>query len=149
MDANGWGSKLRDALLTVPAVWLCFILAGFSVVRLQPGTIGTILSVAICVVLLFAWGYWTGPGRRTALPVFLLASLLYPIFCTAVLLTLPLDLTMGPLQWLGVGMLVGYQPGGGADTPIEFYIIPMLVNMLIPIAFMGVLREQVRATRRD
>ena len=130
-------------------MWLCLILAGLACARLQPGPLGTILSVAVCVILLFAWGHWTGPGRRTGLPVFLLAGFLYPILGTALVLTLPMDLAMGKLQWLGAGLLVGYQPGGGAGTPPLFYILPMLANLLVPILFMGALRAQVRATTRD
>ena len=148
MDANGWRAKLRDALLTVPAVWLCLILAGLSAVRLQPGTFGTILSVAVCVILLFAWGHWTGPGRRTAFPVYLLAGLLYPILTTLLLLTVSTE-AFDSVQWLTAGMVVGYQPGGGPETPPGYYVLPMLVNLFGPILFMGALRQAVRATTRD
>lgn len=143
MNGETFGLKLRDALLTIPAVWLILILAGMSGARLQPSLAGAALSVAVCVGLLLAWGHWAGPGRRTALPVYLLAGLLYPILSMALLLSVPTQATES-VQWLFAGMALGYQPGGGPDTPLEYSIIPMLLNLFGPILLMGLLRSLVR-----
>jgi hypothetical protein len=148
MEGEERPSKLGDALLTIPAVWLILILAGLSCARLQPAAIGAMLSVAACVVLLFIYGHWTGPGRRTAFPVYLLAGLLYPILSTLLVLSVSPG-AFDSLQWLTAGMVIGYQPGGGPDAPFEYYLVPMLVNLFGPILAMGALRQWARAASTD
>ena len=144
MDEPTWRSKLRDALVTIPAVWLILILAGLSCANLQPGTAGAILSVAICIVLLFSYAHWSGPGQRTAFPVYLLAGLLYPILSTLLLLSIPTGL-FDSVDWLSAGMVIGYQPEGGPETPPGYYVLPMVANLFGPIVAVGVLRTWARA----
>jgi hypothetical protein len=145
MDGETLGSKVRDALVTIPAIWVILILAGLSGAKLQPGLPGAALSLAVCVGLLFAWGHWTGPGRRTALPVYLLAGLLYPALAVAFVLALPTELSMGALDWVAAGMAVGFQPASGPDAPGEFYLLPIALNLFGPILAMGLLRHWARS----
>lgn len=140
MHEETHGSKLKDALITMLAVWLCLIAAGLAGARWQPGPVGAVISITVCVGLLYAWGQWSGPGRRTALLIYLLAGLLYPVLTIVALLALPTALVMGQLDWFAAGMAVGYQPHGGADTSLEFYIVPMVLNLIGPILAMGTLR---------
>ena len=136
-------SKLRDALITIPAVWMILILAGLSCARLQPAITGAVLSAAVCVILLFAYAHWSGPGRRTAFPVFLLAGLLYPILSTLLLLGIPTEM-FDSVQWLTAGMAIGWQPEGGPETAPGYYILPMLLNLFGPILAMGLIRSLTR-----
>lgn len=141
MEARGLASMLMDGLVTILAVWLSFILAGLACDWLQPSLAGAALSVALCVGLLFAYARWTGPGRRTVLPVYLLGSLLYPLASVTLMIVLPPTLVLGPLQWLSAGLVVGLQPGGGPDAPGEIYVLPMLLNLFVPVLIMSLLRH--------
>jgi hypothetical protein len=141
-------SKLADALTTIPVVWLSLIVAGLSGGWLQPSIAGALVSVVVCIGLLFAWGNWTGPGRRTTLPIFLLAGLLYLALAMALLLSAHPELYTEATTWLCAGLTVGFMPSGGADTPLEYYIFPMLLNLFGPIVVMGTLRAWMRGDFR-
>jgi hypothetical protein len=140
MDAEGRPSRLAAALLTVPVVWAALILAGLAGLRLQPGVAGAMLSLAIYLALLFAWGQWTGRGRRTYLAVYLLAAFLYWITCVALLIAMPVAMMTGWLDWFGAGMIVGFQPDPNPHTPVETFLIPLVGNIFAPIIVMGALR---------
>lgn len=144
MEEHALGSRLRDALLTMPVVWAILILAGLSGAWLQPSLGGASLSIIVCVGLLFAWGQWTGPGRRTILGIYLLAGLLYPVMLLALLFSASSPTVLRPYEWLGAGFSIGFQVRGGADTPFEFYIVPMMLNLFVPILAMGTLRAWLR-----
>lgn len=146
MDEPIWRSRLRDALATISTVWLILILAGIFA-RMQPGTAGAILSLAVYIILLSTYAIWSGPGRRTAFPVYLLAGLLYPIL-TVVLLLGVSDDTLGSLQWLTAGMDLGYQPVPEPHTPVEAFLVPMILNLFGPILIVGGLRVLVGRDRR-
>ena len=146
MEERNWRSKLRDALVTIPAVWLILILAGASCVRLQPSAAGAVLSIAVCIILLFSYAHWSGPGRRTPFPVYLLAGLLYPILSALLLLTIPTG-WYDSVDWLTAGMVIGYQLEGAPETPPGHYILPMLGNLFGPILVVGLLRGLVRWRR--
>jgi hypothetical protein len=144
MEEEGHGAKLRDALVTIPVVWVILILAGLSGAWLQPSLGGAALSIVVCIGLLFVWGQWTGPGRRTILGVYLLAGLLYPVMLLALFFSVASPSILGPYEWLGAGFSIGVQARGGADTPFEFYIVPMMLNLFAPILVMGTLRAWLR-----
>jgi hypothetical protein len=144
MEEETRGSKLRSALVTIFAVWVILILAGLSGAGLQPSIGGGTISIAVCIGLLFAWGQWTAPGRRTILGVYLLAGLLYPVMLLTLLFTASSPSDLRPYAWLGAGLNVGFQPHGGADTPFEFYVVPMVLNLIGPILVMGTLRAWLR-----
>lgn len=114
-----------------------------SCARLQPGMAGAILSAAVCVILLFAYAHWSGPGRRTAFPYYLLAGLLYPILATLLLLGIPTEM-FDSVQWLTAGMAIGFQPEGGPETPPGYYVLPMVANLFGPILVMGLIRSLTR-----
>ena len=143
MDEETLGSKVRDALFTVPVVWLILILAGMAGARLQPSLGGAALSVSVCVGLLLAWAHWTGPGRRTAFPVYLLAGLLYPILTMALLLSVPTQASES-VHWLFAGMTIGWQVEGGPDAPFEYYLVPLVLNLFGPILLVGLIRSWLR-----
>ena len=143
MDEEKRPSALRDALLTILAVWAALILAGFAGVRLQPSIAGASVSLAVYLVLLFAWGLWAAPGRRTHLAVHLLAGLLYWLLCIALFLAMPTAMMMGSLQWISVGTTVGYLPEGNMHN-LGSYLVPMMLNQFGPIVLMGLLRGWMR-----
>jgi hypothetical protein len=138
------GSKLGDALVTIPAVWLILILAGLSGGWLQPSIGGAMVSVGVCIGLLFAWGRWTGPGRRTVLGVYLLAGLLYFILVLALVLSTHPDLIGDGISLFSAGLGIGFMPTGGPDMPGEYYFFPLLLNLFGPILAMGALRIWAR-----
>jgi hypothetical protein len=149
MDATALRARLRDALVTIPAVWTILIGTGFTFSWLQPGMIGALLSLVTYTGLLFAWGQWTGPGRRTVVGVYLLAGLLYLALMTALLFTVHPDLIGQALSLFGAGLAIGFQMAGGPDTPGEYYFIPMLFNLFGPILVMGLMRHLARRDQAD
>jgi len=144
MDRESFGSKLRAALLTILAVWAALILAGLAGLRLQPSMAGALISLAVYLALLVAWGVYSRAGRRIGLAVYLLAMLLYWLASTALFILMPVSMMTGWLDWLGVGMTVGLQSSGGPDTPGMFYLVPMVANLFGPILIMAVLRHWAR-----
>jgi hypothetical protein len=144
MDEAHRPTPVRDALVTILGVWAALILAAFAGLRLQPGLAGATVSVGVFLILLFAWGHWTGPGRRTHLGVYLAAGLLYWVLCTTLFLLAPATLMDGPLSWLAVGTTIGYQYAGGPHAPLGYYIVPMVLNLFGPILIMGLLRRWLR-----
>ena len=149
MDAAPLKARLRDALVTIPAVWVILIGTGFAFSWLQPGMIGALLSLVTYTGLLFAWGQWTGPGRSTVIGVYLLAGLLYLALMMALLFSVHPDLIGDALSLFGAGLAIGFLPAGGADTPGEYYFIPMLFNLFGPILVMGLMRHLARRDRAD
>ncbi len=140
MDAGERPSRLVAALLTIPAVWVALIVAGLAGLRLQPSLAGAALSLVVYLVLLFSWGQWTGPGRRTYLAVYLLAAFLYWLSCVVLFIAMPAAMMTGWLDWFGAGMVVGFQPYPNPHTPVETFLIPMVINIFAPIIIMGALR---------
>ncbi|HYD14215.1 MAG TPA: hypothetical protein VEC11_15325 [Allosphingosinicella sp.] len=147
MDAEESPPRLAAALLTIPVVWAALILAGLAGLRLQPSMAGAGLSLLVYLILLFGWGQWTERGRRTYLAVYLLAAFLYWLACVALFIAMPAAMMTGWLDWFGAGMVVGFQPYPNPHTPVETYLIPMVINMFAPIIIMGALRPWLDRNR--
>jgi hypothetical protein len=143
------GSKLRDALITIPAVWMILIGTGYAFSWLQPGIIGALLSLVTYTALLFAWGHWTDPGRRSGLSIYLLAGLLYLALMMALLFNVHPDLIGTAISLFGAGLAIGFQLVGGPDAPGEYYFLPMLFNLFGPILVMGLLRHLALRDQAD
>ena len=148
MEARGLGSVFRDWLVTILAVWAILIGTGIAVARWQPHLLAALLSFTVCVALLLAWARWTAPGRRTPLPVYMLAGLLYLILTTAIALVAPPELATGSLLWLAAGYSIGFQPEPAVHPTVENFIAPLLLNLFGPIVIMGLLRGIMRGDWR-
>ena len=145
MDRDGARSKLRDLLMTCGAVWLALAIAGISIGWLRASMLATAISFTVYVLLLGLFSFGTGPGRRAPLSVYLIAGILYPIVAIALLIMLvslePPEPFLELISFAGAGLRVGFEPVGGPDTPIEFYLPLWTLNLLGPIVILIVARD--------
>ena len=131
-------SKLWHGPATFLAVWLAMAVAGMTPFLVS----SPVVSLLIYAALLAAYARWTEAGRRSTLAYFL-AGLFPPLDCFVLLTPLLPHLEPSFFQNGGalvfVGISVGFQTHGGADTPIEAYLPLMWMNLLLPIvAVIGV-----------
>lgn len=143
MDGAAIRSRLTDGLVTILAVWAILIGTGMAFGRWQPHIVTALVSFMACAALLFAWGRWTAPGRRMPLPVYLLAGLLYILLTVVLALAVPIG-AVDVALWLSAGFAIGFQVAGGPDAPLEYYLLPMVLNLFGPILVMGLLRNLAR-----
>jgi hypothetical protein len=131
-----WPSRIRDGLVTIAAVWLAMAVAGSVPLWVPSRSGGSLVSLLVYTVLLAAYARSTGPGRRSA-GAYFLAGFFPPLVCFILLTPLlpHLDssffLSGGSLVF--IGLTVGFQASGAADTPIEAYLPLMWLNLLLPI----------------
>ena len=154
MGKDGPGRRMAYAFATIAAVWLALILSAMSIawLQLRPPTSAP-LSIAVYLALLATIAFRAGFGRRTPAFVFLLAAILYPFAFLLILLAVA---AMGqPDTFLTIafifaaGLGIGFQPDGGPDTPFEAYLLPWLLNLLVPTILVLGARGLMRRSGRD
>jgi hypothetical protein len=129
--------RIRDSLTTIGAVWVAMAVAGMVPLLVPWSSGGEVGTLLVYTALLATYARWTGVGRRSV-GAYFLAGLFPPLICF-VLLT-PLLPHPGPSFFQNggavvfVGLGVGIQTHGGADTPVEAYLPLMWLNLLLPIA---------------
>jgi hypothetical protein len=145
-------STIVDSLITIGAVWIAMTVAGMALVLVPSSPGGPLASLLVYTVLLAAYARWTGTGRRSV-GAYFLAGFFPPLVCFFLLIPLLPHLEPSFFQNGGaiifVGLGVGFQTGGGADTPIEAYLPLMWMNLLLPIAAVVGARGFVRYRRPD
>jgi hypothetical protein len=131
---------LGYGLTTFAAVWLAMAVAEMTMRVVHPGLGSAAASLLVYAALIAAYARWTESGRRST-AAYLLAGCFPPFVCSVLLVAL-LQVPSssfengGAIAWTGVG--VGFQPHGGPDMPIEGYLIPMWLNLLVPmVAILG------------
>jgi len=147
------GPSLRQRLATIGFVWVAASLAGMLPGLFSRNAVAQAASLGIYTVLLAAYARWTEAGRRSS-GAYFLAGLLLPIACFALLVLLPLPADPASFLWSGfeaifAGLDIGFQAHGGPDTPLEFYLPLMWLNLLLPIAAVVGGRSFVRYHRSD
>jgi hypothetical protein len=142
---------LKHGLTTIGAVWLAMAVAGM-VPMLVPSRPGEVASLLVYIALLAAYARWTEAGRRSA-GAYFIGAFFSPMMCFYLLVPLLPRLPTsffengGAIVFVGLG--VGFQSHGGADTPIEAYLPLMLLNILLPIVAVVGARGFVRYRRQD
>ena len=140
-------SKLWYGLTTFGAVWVAMAVAG-----MVPWlTSSPMASLLVYTTLIAVYARWTEAGRRSAVAYFL-AGFFPPLVCFFFLM-LPLLPRLPPSfyenggAFVFVGLNVGFQTHGGADTPLEAYLPLMWLDLLVPIALVIGVRGFLRYHR--
>lgn len=150
MGKDGPGRRLAYAFATIAAVWLALILSALSIawLQLRPPASAP-LSIAVYLALLAVIAFRSGFGRRTPAFVFLLGAFLYPFAFALILFAVAAvgepDTLLTAAFIFAAGLGIGFQAGGGPDTPFEAYLLPWLLNLLVPMILVlgarGILRR--------
>jgi len=143
--------SLKDGLATIGAIYIALAAAGMVGVLLFRAGLAPVASLAAYTVLLGVYAFLTGPGRRTAAPVYLFIGFVYPVIGIGVLIY-SIGAPAAVLEAAGVlfaGIGIGFQQGGGPDTPLEAYLPLIYANILVPILLVLLARAVWTLARRD
>lgn len=146
----------RDVLKALLAVYAALTVAGASTLLLPGGWPAAVGSLALAILLLLGLAVGTPWGRRIGTSGYISAAMLFPFAYVVVFVVLAMVLTrldrldmLGPLDVFFLAANVGFVFHGGADAPLEAYVVFWIPNMILPILGIALLRAWHGFRRQD